>query len=120
MGKNVTPLVVEEHLLGEKVVIMLQGTNFFGDQIFSYLELTVEKLQELTVKMQLGQSFNPSDFGTVIAAGKGVPSEELVAEMKSKHNMVEVPKAPPKSPAPAATPSLSQPKPWSADDDSIF
>ena len=38
-----------------------------------------------------GEQFKPSDFGTVLAAGKGEPSQELRSEMAVMYNMVDKP-----------------------------
>lgn len=78
-------------MLNENVVILMQGKNVFGDKIFSYLELTLNALQELKAKMRTNDNFMPSDFGTVLAAGKGDPSDELRSEMAVTYNMIDVP-----------------------------
>jgi len=52
--------------------------------------------------MQAGENFKPSDFGTVIAAGIGEPSQEIRDEMREEYNMIDVP--PPKSDIPAIQP----------------
>tara|TARA_B100000989_G_C19500040_1_gene453822 strand:- start:516 stop:884 length:369 start_codon:yes stop_codon:yes gene_type:complete len=110
-SKNSTPVSIDEELLDEKVVILLSGNNLFGDRIFSYLELTLRNLIELRNKMQKGENFMPADFGTVIAAGKGEPSDELRAEMAVTYNMIDVPK--PKPNAPGGSPfGGNQPKLW--------
>ena len=83
---------VEEKLLDDEVVVLLQGDNVFGDPIYSYLQLTVRKLKELQQALKDGKNFAPSEFGSVIAAGKGEPDEELKAEMAVKHKMVTLPK----------------------------
>ena len=96
-SRNSTPVTLDEELLDEEVVILLQGKNVFGDPIFSYLKLTLRNLQELKLKMQESANFMPSDYGTVLAAGKGEPSEELRSEMAVTYNMVDVPKARPEN-----------------------
>lgn len=88
---NSTPVELTEEMLNENVVILLQGKNVFGDKIFSYLELTLNALQELKAKMRTNDNFMPSDFGTVLAAGKGDPSDELRSEMAVTYNMIDVP-----------------------------
>ena len=100
---NSTPVELTEEMLNENVVILLQGKNVFGDKIFSYLELTLSALQELKAKMRTNDNFMPSDFGTVLAAGKGDPSDELRSEMAVTYNMIDVPgrKSQPSAPMPA-------------------
>ena len=96
-SKNSTPVEIDEELLDEKVVILLQGKNVFGDDIFSYLELTLRNMMEIKNKLVKGENFMPSDLGTVLAAGKGEPSEELRQEMAVKYNMIDVPRPRPQN-----------------------
>src|SRR4051812_38059895 len=81
--------ISDEELLDKMVVIFLQGKNVFGDRIYSYVELALRNLKTLKAKMDSGEDFSPSDFGTVIAAGTGYPSDELKAEMAATYNMVD-------------------------------
>jgi hypothetical protein len=53
-------------------------------------------------RMQAGENFKPADFGTVIAAGRGAPSQEVREEMNQEYSMLDVP-------APGAGPDF-QPK----------
>lgn len=87
---------VDNKLLDETIVILLQGKNSFGDPIFSYLKITLGKFRELSEHVKTNSDFNPSDWGTVIAAGTGEPSAELRAEMAITYNLVDVPKPIPK------------------------
>lgn len=98
-GRKVSPELVDDEFLDVEIVILLQGTNLFGDHIYSYLQLLGRNLKEMFGKMQSGENFKPADFGTVLAAGRGEPSKEVRDEMAVTYNMIEVP--PPKSAAPA-------------------
>ena len=91
-SKNSTVLEIDEELLEEEVVILLSGRNRFGDQIYSYLKLTLRNLQELKKALKEKQEFMPADFGTVLAAGRGEPSPELRSEMAITYNMIDKPK----------------------------
>jgi hypothetical protein len=72
--------------LGEEfVVLLLHGKNSFGDKIYSYLKITLADLQRLKSAMQSGKGFTASDYGTVIAAGKGEPSPEVRAEVSAMY-----------------------------------
>lgn len=108
-SKNSTPIEVDEALLNEKVVILLQGKNIYGDPIYTYLQLTLKSLQLLRDKMRAAEDFMPAEYGDVLAAGRGEPTAELKAEMAITHNMVDVPR-----PKPAAAPgyAVPQPKLW--------
>lgn len=107
-SKNSTPVELDDALLNEKVVILLQGKNVYGDQIYTYLQLTLRSLQQLRDKMRKQEDFLPGEYGEVIAAGKGDPSPELRSEMAVTHNMIDVPR--PKPPEPAY--AVAQPKIW--------
>jgi len=108
-SKNSTPVELDPSLLDEKVVILLQGRNVYGDAIFTYLQMTLRSLQQLREKMRRADDFMPAEYGTVLAAGKGEPSTEMRSEMAVMHNMVDVPR-----PKTAAAPSyvVPQPKLW--------
>lgn len=90
LSKNVSPDMIGDEYLETEVVILLQGTNLFGNPVYSYLKLTGKALREMFVKMKIGENFKPSDFGTVLAAGTGLPSEEVREEMKNEYNLVDV------------------------------
>jgi len=109
-SKNSTPVELDDQLLAEKVVILLQGKNVYGDQIFTYLQLTLRSLQLLRDKMRKTEDFMPAEYGTVLAAGKGEPTAELRSEMAVTHNMVDVPR--PKASAAPPSYAVPQPKLW--------
>lgn len=73
----------------EYAVMLLQGKNLFGDMIYSYVKVAMGDIKRLYAAMQSGANFNPSDFGTVVAAGKGEPTPELKAEMATTYHMLE-------------------------------
>jgi hypothetical protein len=73
----------------EYAVILLQGRNSFGDSIYSYVEVTLPNIKRLYAALNSGDDFTPSDFGTILLAGKGAPSEEVRKEMSSTHNMMQ-------------------------------
>jgi tetratricopeptide (TPR) repeat protein len=90
-GRFVSPDLVDDRFLDVEIVMLLQGANLFGDEIFSYIELTGRNLKEMFAKMQVGENFKPSDFGKVLAGGRGKPSPEIREEMRQTYNMVDVP-----------------------------
>ncbi len=103
--KGISPDVVSEKLLDVNMVLLMQGSNLFGDSVYSYLQLTGRKLKEMLTEMRAGKNFKPSDFGTVLRAGRGQPSQEVRDEMAATYNMIDVP-----MPAPAPQPAFVQPK----------
>lgn len=108
-SKNSTPVAVDDEALNEKVVVLLQGKNIYGDAIYTYIQLTLKSLIALRDKMLTREDFMPAEYGTVLAAGKGEPSTELRSEMAVTYNMVDVPK--PVQPAAKAY-AAPQPKLW--------
>jgi hypothetical protein len=94
-GKHVSPEMVEDRFLDTEIVILLQGTNVFGDKIYSYVQLVGRTLKEMFTVMQAGDNFKPSDFGTVLAAGQGEPTAQVRQEMKETYQMIDIP--PPKA-----------------------
>ena len=81
-----------ELLKDEFVVILLQGKNVFGDMIYCYVKATYLNVEKLQAALKAGQNFNPSDFGEVLAAGKGFPTDEVKAEIGQLYPMLETPR----------------------------
>jgi len=85
-------VVLDDKLLEEKVVLLLQGKNTQGEPIYSYLQLTLRNLQRLRDKMRAQVDFEPKDYGTVVAEGKGEPDAALRARMAKEYNMTDLSK----------------------------
>lgn len=79
-------------VLKEKVVVLLQGKNLNSEMIYTYLKLPLWKLIQLRDKLLRREDFQPTDYGEVLAAAKGEPTNEVRQEMALLHNMVDVPK----------------------------
>lgn len=94
-------------LMDEPVVILMQGKNTFGDRIYAYLKITLGDIKRMQVALQQGETFNPSDFGTVLAAGKGEPPPEIRSEISSLYKILDG-----KSPGAAAPAETPKPKAW--------
>lgn len=77
----------------ETVVILLQGTNAFGEEIHSYLQVTIDALVDLNNLLQSKAGFNPDDYGDVVAAGRGAPSADERLRMSALYGMMHT--APP-------------------------
>ena len=90
-GRFVSPDLVDDRFLDVEIVLLMQGTNLFGDEIYSYVELTGRNVKEMFAKMQAGENFKPSDFGKVLVAGRGEPPPEVREEMRQTYNMIDVP-----------------------------
>ena len=57
--------------------------------IYSYVKVGLPNIKLLYAAMNSGQDFSPSDFGEIIAAGKGMPTEEIRAEMANTYSMLQ-------------------------------
>ena len=71
------------------VVLLLHGKNSFDDKIYSFLKIKLPDLQRLKSAILAGNGFTPSDFGTVIAAGLGNPTDEVRAEISSSFDVLD-------------------------------
>ena len=95
-------------LKDEFTVILLRGKNVFGDMIFCYLKITFADIKKLQDAIDGSETFNISDFGTVIAAGKGEPTADVQAEVALAYPMLDKPK--PIVTATAAAPAAATPQ----------
>jgi hypothetical protein len=96
-------------LKDESTVILLRGKNVFGDMIYCYLKIAFPDIEKLQEALTTGTgTFNISDFGTVIAAGKGEPPPEVKAEVALAYPMLDKPKPIPTTPG--AKPAEKQEK----------
>jgi hypothetical protein len=77
----------------EYAVILMQGKNVFGDIIYCYVKVGLAELKRLQAELGTNNGqFNPSDYGTIIASGKGDPPEEVRAEIAVTYKMLDQPK----------------------------
>lgn len=79
-------------LKDESTVILLRGKNVFGDLIYCYLKITYGDIAKLQEAVGAPGTFNITDFGSVIAGGKGEPPPEVEAEIALTYPMLEKPK----------------------------
>jgi hypothetical protein len=100
-------LEISDEVLEKEAVILAEGLNMFGDQVYSYLKFPMRNFIRLRDAMAAGENFTPSDYGTVIAAGRGEPPQELKDEMRIQYGLVDTPKPEQKAPPPISAPKLS-------------
>ena len=81
-----------ELLKDEYAIIFLQGKNTFGDLVYCYVKVMLPDIDRMNAILQGDAGFNPSDFGQVIAAGKGEPTLEVKAELALTYPMLNQPK----------------------------
>jgi hypothetical protein len=79
-----------EDELNDLVVVLVVGKNVFGDDIFSYVQLPLGRFKEMALRMVRHENFKSSDYGTVLAAGRGLPSPELKKEMADNYNVFDI------------------------------
>lgn len=65
------------------IIMLLYGKNSFGDKVYCYLQVMKNDLLRLRFASKEGQAMNPSDFGTILYAGRDEPSDEIKAEIAS-------------------------------------
>lgn len=70
-----------------EVVVLIQGWNNFGDEVYSYVKVPVEKLDEIKHKLDENEPLDVRKYGTVIAAGLNEPSDEVKAEIEKEYDM---------------------------------
>lgn len=70
-------------------VLLLRGKNAFGTLIYSYVKVSLPNIKRLYESLQSGAQFNASDFGEVVAAGTGDPTDEVKAEIASQYPMLD-------------------------------
>lgn len=88
LGKNGKPDFASL-LKDEYKITLLRGKNVFGDFVYCYLKISVADLPKLDAAIQGSQNFNLHDFGTVLAAGKGEPTAEIMAEINSTYPTID-------------------------------
>ena len=75
---------------GDDLVVLVQGKNVFNDSIYCYLRIPHPKLEEFRGKLENNQKFDIREYGDVIAAGRGLPNQEVQDEMTRDFGMMPV------------------------------
>ena len=75
-----------EQIIAEKTVciLLVRGETPNADKIYAYVAIRADKLEAFMAAQKKG-TFYPEDFGIVIEAGEGEPSEEVRAKMTSEY-----------------------------------
>lgn len=81
-------------LAEQYAIVLLHGKNSFGDMIYSYVKIFMPNIQKFKAAIKAGKGFNPSDFGEVLAAGKGDPPPDVHAEMVALYPLINNKPAP--------------------------
>ncbi|NBX04155.1 MAG: hypothetical protein EBR02_08905 [Alphaproteobacteria bacterium] len=81
-------------------IILLRGKNSFGTLIYSYVKVSFPNIDRLQHCLRNSLPFSPSDFGEVIAAGTGEPTDEVRLEVGRLYPIIDQ-----KTPAASTTPA---------------
>jgi len=73
--------------LNEDLMVLMQGKNVYNDRIYCYLKIPQVKLDELQGRMRSAGGFDLREYGTVIAAGKGVPTRDVQLEVNQEYRI---------------------------------
>jgi hypothetical protein len=110
--------VISEQVSGESLAaeglatLLILGTNVFGDEMFTYLRFPTDRLDEVKAALASGEDFAPNNYGTVIAAGRGKPSEQVIAEVGEPDFKVFFERPEGAAEAPAAEAPAAEPAAW--------
>lgn len=91
-------------------IVFLQGKNTFGDLVYCYVKVMLPDIKKMHAILEADAGFNPNDFGTVVTAGKGSPTEEVKLELAMQFPMLDKPK--PMNIAGQPTSTLTEKKAW--------
>lgn len=81
-----TPTSPTEQMMAENAlaVILLRGTSPDDQPIFAYVGVRVDKLDAFMEAQKLG-NFDPEEYGTIIEAGLGEPTDEIRKKMEEEY-----------------------------------
>ncbi len=94
-----TELTRSEKIIAEKTVciLLVRGENQEGSAIYAYVAVRADKLKEF-MEAQRSGLFYPEDYGVIVEAGEGEPSDEVREKMERDYGfnherMVDIPDA---------------------------
>ena len=81
-----TELSRTEQILAEKTVciLLVRGESPEGEPIYAYVAVRADKL-EAFMKAQETGPFYPDEYGVIVEAGEGEPSEEVRKRMEEEY-----------------------------------
>jgi hypothetical protein len=88
-----------EQVIAEKTVcvLLVRGENPDGKPIFAYVAVRADKLENFMEAQKTGM-FYPEDYGVIIEAGEGEPSDDIKKKMETEYGfnhqmMMDIPDA---------------------------
>lgn len=92
-------LTRSEQMVAEKTVciLLVRGENPDGQPIYAYVGVRADKLEEFMEAQKSGM-FYPEEYGVIIEAGEGEPSQDIIRKMEEEYGfnhqmMVDIPDA---------------------------
>lgn len=81
-----TKLTRTEQIIAEKTVcvLLVRGESPEGKKIFAYLAIRADKLESFMEAQKAG-TFFPEDYGIVLEAGEGEPSDDIKLKMTQEY-----------------------------------
>lgn len=90
-------LTKTEQIIAEKTVcvLLVRGENNEGKKIYAYVAIRADRLQEFMDAQKKG-AFYPEEYGIIVEAGEGEPSQEVKEKMTKEYGfnhdeMVDIP-----------------------------
>src|SRR6201986_5171509 len=83
---RLSKLSKSEQIIAEKTVcvLLVRGESPEGKKIYAYLAIRADKLEAFMEAQKQG-TFYPEDYGIVIEAGEGEPSDEVKQKMTKEY-----------------------------------
>jgi hypothetical protein len=63
----------------EDETLLLEGRNEQGAQIYAFVRIHPDRLDDLRTALESGTSVHPQEWGSVIASGQGEPTPRTIA-----------------------------------------
>lgn len=81
-----TELSRTEQILAEKTVciLLVRGESPEGEPIYAYVAVRADKLEAFMKAQEVGP-FYPDEYGVIVEAGEGEPSEEVRKRMEEEY-----------------------------------
>lgn len=70
-----------------EVIILMTTRNEFGDQIYGYLKIPYKNYAVVKELTEQNKGFDPRQYGEIIAAGRGMPTQEVEDEIAREHGL---------------------------------
>jgi hypothetical protein len=79
-------LSLDDEIIAQKTVcvLLIRGEDPDGQPIYAYVAVRADRLQEFMDAQSTG-TFYPEDFGVIVEAGEGEPSEEVRQRMETEY-----------------------------------